>query len=132
MKVSHFYTFICILALALVVTRGSAQTTFTQVINTTGINFVHDLDGTCPGPPVGSGSAWADYDNDGDIDLYIPNHGGACGLFRNDGDTNGDGMPDFTNVAAELGVEEMGRVSHGSVFADYDNDGDQDLYVTTG
>jgi hypothetical protein len=125
---------LCILATALVpaslATLGFGQTTFTNVIEETGINFVHQLDGTCPGPPVGSGSAWADYDNDGDIDLYITNHGGPSGLYRNEGDTNGDGLPDFTNVAPALGVDEVGLVSHGVVFADYDNDGDQDLYVT--
>ena len=78
----------------------------------------------------GSGSAWADYDNDGDIDLYVTNLGGPSRLFRNDGDTSGDGLPDFTDVAPALGVEEGNQLSHGVVFIDYDNDGDQDLYIT--
>jgi photosystem II stability/assembly factor-like uncharacterized protein len=106
------------------------QTTFVDVQSSVGINFTHELDGTCSGPPVGSGSAWGDYDNDGDIDLYITNHGGASRLYRNDGDLTGDDLPDFTNVAPELGVDETGEVSHAAVFIDYDNDGDQDLYIT--
>ena len=119
----------CMLSLVVLATSALSQT-FIDVQGTTGINFTHELDGTCPAPPVGSGSAWADFDNDGDIDLYITNHGGPSGLFRNDGDTNGDGLPDFTDVAPALGVDEAGQISHGVVFADYDNDGDQDLYVT--
>ena len=63
---------------------AGAQTTFVDVQSAVGLNFTHELDGTCPGPPIGSGSAWADYDNDGDIDLYITNHGGPSSLFRND------------------------------------------------
>ena len=128
MKSNSFYALCCVLALG--VTAASAQTTFINCIEETGINFVHELDGTCSGPPVGSGSAWADYDNDGDIDFYITNHGGPSGLFRNDGDTSGDGLPDFVDVAPALGVDEANDVSHGVCFADYDNDGDQDLYIT--
>ncbi len=124
------YSLSSVLLLAPLVTPALAQTTFVNVIEETGINFVHQLDGTCPGPAVGSGSAWADYDNDGDMDIFITNHGGPSGLFRNDGDTNWDGLPDFTDVAPALGVDEADQVSHGVVFADYDNDGDQDLYIT--
>ena len=107
-----------------------AQTTFIDVQATVGINFTHQLDGTCSSPPIGSGSAWADYDNDGDMDLYITNNGGPSGLYRNEGDSNDDGLPDFTDVAPDLGVDEVDEASHGVVFVDYDNDGDQDLYVT--
>ncbi|MCP5008946.1 MAG: choice-of-anchor D domain-containing protein, partial [Aestuariibacter sp.] len=84
----------------------------------------------CDKPPMASGSAWADYDNDGDQDVYMTNHGGANYLYRNDGDTGSDGLPDFTNVAASLGVENASLLSVSAVFIDYDNDGDQDLYVS--
>jgi hypothetical protein len=130
MRSFHFYTFCGVVFAMLGATVASAQTTFINCIEETGINFVHELDGTCSGPPVGSGSAWADYDNDGDIDFYITNHGGPSGLFRNEGDTSGDGLPDFVDVAPALGVDEADDVSHGVCFADYDNDGDQDLYIT--
>jgi len=106
------------------------QTTFLDVQATVGLNFTHELGDSCINPPIGSGSAWADYDNDGDIDLYVTSVGGPSRLFRNDGDTSGDGLPDFTDVAPSLGVEEANQQSHGVVFIDYDNDGDQDLYVT--
>ena len=119
----------CALSLVLVGTTALGQTTFTNVIDETGIQFIHQLDGTCPGPPVNSGSAWADFDLDGDMDIFITNHGGASGLYRNEGDTNGDDITDFTDVAPALGIDEMGQVTIAACFADYDNDGDHDLYI---
>ena len=128
MKMPYYLLLSCSLLLA--ATTASSQTYFRDVMVETGMNFVHQLDGTCPNPPLGSGSAWADYDNDGDIDFYITNKGAPSALFRNEGDTNSDGIPDFVDVALSLGVNEAGLSSHGVVFIDYDNDGDQDLYVT--
>lgn len=106
-------------------------TTFVDVTSLVGFNVPHTLSSVvCSGPPLGSGSAWADYDNDGDIDAFITNDGAANWLYRNDGDTNSDGLPNYTDVAASLGVDDPGGVAHSAVFIDYDNDGDQDLYVT--
>ena len=68
-------------------------------------------------------AAWADYDNDGDLDLYIGNEYFPCELFRN----NGNGT--FTDVAKEAGVD-GGGYAKGVSWGDYDNDGDQDLYVS--
>jgi len=70
----------------------------------------------------GYGCAAADYDNDGDLDLYVTNWGPNC-LYRN----NGDGT--FTEIAKAAGVDESGW-SSGCAFGDYDLDGDLDLYVT--
>ena len=69
----------------------------------------------------GVGCAIGDYDNDGDLDIFVPNYGHNQ-LYRN----NHDGT--FTNVANELGV---GVENHavGSDWGDYDNDGDLDLSV---
>ena len=68
------------------------------------------------------GSAWGDYDNDGDPDLYVSNFGRENRLYRN----NGDGT--FTDVASDLGVlEPVG--SFATWFWDYDNDGWLDLFV---
>ncbi|MHC4822541.1 MAG: FG-GAP repeat domain-containing protein [Planctomycetota bacterium] len=68
-------------------------------------------------------SAWADYDNDGDVDLYCANDFAPNYLFRNEGDGT------FTDVSLELGVVDLG-FGMGVSWGDYDNDGLQDLYVT--
>ena len=69
----------------------------------------------------GLGVAAADYDNDGDVDLYVNNFGPNA-LYRN----NGDGT--FTNVAKAAGVEDGDKVGAGTCFLDMDADGDLDLY----
>ena len=69
----------------------------------------------------GMGVAAADYDDDGDVDLYITNAGPNV-LFRNDG--NGH----FTDVTASAGVAGQGW-STGATFFDADGDGDLDLFV---
>ena len=67
------------------------------------------------------GSAWGDYDNDGDADLYVSNYAGENRLYRNDGGA-------FTDVAPELGVSEPIE-SFAAWFWDYDNDGWLDLFI---
>ena len=69
----------------------------------------------------GHGCAVGDYDNDGNLDLYVTNYG-VNRLYRN----NGDGT--FREVAEAAGVTEP-RWSTGCAFADYDRDGNLDLYV---
>jgi hypothetical protein len=70
----------------------------------------------------GKGSDWGDFDNDGDVDLYVSNLGQPNRLYRN----NGDGT--FTDVARELGVTEP-IDSFACWWWDYDNDGRLDLFV---
>jgi len=66
-------------------------------------------------------AAWEDYDNDGDMDLYVANDFGRNCLYRNDGGR-------FTDVAAMAGVED--HASGMSVsWADYNRDGWMDVYV---
>jgi len=72
------------------------------------------------------GAVWADFDNNGNIDLFVANGGGENNfLFMN----NGDGS--FSKVA-EQNIVSDGGDSRGCAAADYNNDGFQDLFVANG
>ncbi len=71
----------------------------------------------------GLGVCTGDYDNDGDVDLYLNNYGPNI-LYRN----NGDGT--FTDVTQKAGVGAGHQVGAGACFLDMDGDGDLDLYVS--
>jgi hypothetical protein len=73
----------------------------------------------------GNGIAIADVDGDGLYDIYFTSQVGGNQLWRN----RGGGR--FENITATAGVGVIGKVSVSASFADIDNDGDQDLYVTT-
>jgi len=67
---------------------------------------------------------WADYDNDGDPDLFVSNDQSACRLFNN----NGSGC--LTDVAEAAGIPIFTPAhSYGGAWADFDLDGDLDLYI---
>ena len=69
-------------------------------------------------------ATWADFDEDGDPDLYVSNDFAPDYLFRNDG---ARGFVDITN---EAGGETMSGFGMGASWGDYDNDGRQDLYIS--
>jgi len=98
--------------------RNNGDGAFRDVTFESGLAEVH-----CPTQTA----AWADYDNDGDLDLYVGNEMELttpcpCQLFRN----NGDGT--FTDVAAQAGVENR-RFTKAVVWGDYDGDRLPDLFV---
>jgi hypothetical protein len=90
---------------------GARQLRFTDVTARAGIAL----------QTYGMGAATGDYDNDGDLDLFVTSFGPET-LFRN----NGDGT--FTDVTKEAGVSDP-LWSTSAAFLDYDRDGDLDLFV---
>jgi len=99
--------------------RNRGDGTFEDVTEKSGI-------GKCQGR--GMGIAFADYDNDGFMDVFVTNDNQANFLFHN----RGDGT--FEEVALEAGVALMNTgqpvSSMGADFRDYDNDGLSDIFVT--
>jgi hypothetical protein len=80
----------------------------------------------------------ADYDNDGDLDLFVGCGGldGACldFLFRNDSEP---GLIQFTDVSLQAGIRgpavdgvPLAHATGGGTWGDYDRDGDPDLFVS--
>jgi tetratricopeptide (TPR) repeat protein/peroxiredoxin len=94
--------------------RNNRDGTFSDVTERTGLSKNNTRYSFCCG--------WNDYNRDGWPDLYVVNDFGRKNLYRN----NGDGT--FTDVAAQLGVEDVGA-GMGVCWFDYDNDGADDLYV---
>ena len=117
---------------------GTGVITFSEVQKQAGIEFTHfnsPRDSLIP-EDVGSGVGWADFDNDGDEDLYFVNFAApflasdeemarASGnrLYRNDG----DGI--FTDITQTAGVGHVGW-DFACLWWDADNDGNLDLTVT--
>ena len=93
--------------------RNNGDGTFTDIAAEAGVTN----DRYCKGVAAG------DYDNDGDMDLYLSNIG-QNRLFRNNGDAT------FTDVAPQLGVTHPEVRSFAPWFFDYDNDGRLDIFVS--
>ncbi len=70
------------------------------------------------------GVACADYDDDGDVDIFVSRLGPDA-LLRNDGPA---GSPSFVEIARDAGVDDPG-FGASAAFFDYDRDGHLDLYV---
>lgn len=75
-----------------------------------------------------TGPAFADYDNDGDLDIYVPAEALAEGINNRLWENDGSGV--FKNVASLRGVANDGSYSRGASWGDFDNDGDQDLAIS--
>lgn len=72
------------------------------------------------------GNAWGDFNGDGYLDLWATNHRHKPSLYRN----NGDGT--FTDIIDEVWDANPYADTHGVAWADFDNDGDQDLIMLSG
>jgi len=104
-----------------------------DVTEASGLDFVHVTgaagDKWMP-ETVGSGGGFLDYDGDGHLDVFLVNGrswtgdaGARSALYRNLGDGT------FADVSAATGTD-LHVYGMGSAFADYDGDGDTDIYVT--
>ena len=132
------HSFFTALAIFILTAMGVAAVTYLDVTDEVGIRFQHSSGTRSSLLPedMGSGAGFADIDNDGDIDLYVVN---IPGPFNRNGDpantrqtnalyrNNGNGT--FTDITGPAGVGDQGY-GMGCVFADYDGDGNVDLYVT--
>ena len=67
-------------------------------------------------------NAWADYDNDGDLDLAVSFKNGDVRLYNNE-------LGGFTNVGPALGLPTGGKERRAIAWGDYDGDGYLDLYI---
>jgi hypothetical protein len=67
---------------------------------------------------------WIDYDNDGDQDFFVTGFEGVNKFYKNDGDMN------FTDVSSSIGFFETDLFTYGVSFADMDNDGDLDAFIS--
>ncbi len=116
--------------------RPAHQITFRDATRDAGITFVHEMGKSGEKMMVetmGAGGGFLDFENDGDLDLYLvngaplPGHDGtgpfSDALYRNDGGLR------FTDVTAASGTGDTGY-GMGVCAGDYDNDGFTDLYVT--
>ncbi|HXZ34058.1 MAG TPA: CRTAC1 family protein [Terriglobales bacterium] len=107
------------------------QFQFTDKLKESGITFkYHAVDDITKHMRMGhydhgSGVAVADVDGDGLYDIYFVNQVGGNELWKNLGGGK------FRNITQEAGVGLADRISVGAAFADVDNDGNQDLFVTT-
>jgi hypothetical protein len=104
---------------------------FTDKLKESGITFVHHaVDDATKSFRLthydhGSGIGVADVDGDRLYDIYFVNQVGGNELWKNLGGGK------FKNITQEAGVALSDRISVAAAFADIDNDGDQDLFVTT-
>jgi hypothetical protein len=120
-----------------VATAWAGSPMFSDATASSGIDY-KNLCGAKPGSKgwiteaMGAGAAWLDYDNDGNLDLYVVN-GSSYDRAAGAGEPNrlyrGDGKGGFKDVTMAAGVGHRGW-GYGVTVGDIDNDGDSDIYVT--
>ena len=135
-------TFAFLILIGCSVTPSVAETTplFTEQTQPAGIHFKHTNGASeekyLP-ETMGSGGLFFDYNNDGYLDIYLVNSGTLDGVsepYRHPNDMNvlyrnkGDGT--FVDATVGAGLQHNHGYGMGCLAADYDNDGDADLYLT--
>lgn len=95
--------------------RNNGNGTFTDVTQEVGLAT----------PFTSNTASWADYDNDGHLDLFMCSQRRPCALYRNKGDGT------FEDVADKVGLSGLDNVK-GAAWSDFDNDGFSDLFVNMG
>lgn len=114
------------------------RVTFTDVTAQSGIDFHHFSGKRSSQLPedMGSGAAWADYDNDGWVDLVVANEVGPLTLGEDERRRSGararlyhNDQGTFTDVTDKAGIDFRGWGMAAS-WGDYDNDGNVDLVLT--
>lgn len=132
----------CLIIIFSAVALATAETEirFTDQTHAAGIHFKHTNGASkqkyLP-ETMGAGGLFFDYNSDGHLDIYLVNSGilshdaqtarhanHSDVLYRNNGDAT------FTDVTAEAGLQQNQGYGMGCLAADYDNDGDADLYLT--
>ena len=121
---------------------GQEISNFLDVTELSGITFKHNSGsfGQKYLPEtMGPGCAFIDYNNDGRQDILLangkdwPNHETnrrqTMALYRNEGDLDGNGVPEFSDQTSAAKLDES-HYGLGLAVADYDNDGDDDFYLS--
>lgn len=92
--------------------RNDGQNHFTDVTAASGIEVTE----------MTAAPTWVDFDNDGDLDLFVAAYMGANRLYRQDNNY-------FHDVAAAAGVQEVGCITNQGTWADFNRDGKADLLL---
>jgi hypothetical protein len=110
------YKLLLIICLAGIATSNMAAIRFENVTQQAGIVYSGQT----------YGASWGDFDADGWPDIWVSNHTKRPSLYRNQRDGT------FRNIIGEVWSADPRADTHAAAWADFDNDGDQDLVELVG